>query len=210
LIHQNSRRTLLVAAAAWLASFASGSAAAPGQAAPNAPSIPAALPRNSVYQLDVTLTDQDGQAIRWRDTPAQHTGPRIVGMFYSYCDMVCPMLFETVKIIEGRLPEAARSRLRVDMISFDPARDDILTLKKTAAQRAGDERRWRLYRPQPADVRKVAGVLGVQYRRLASGEFNHSTPMILLDAQGVELMRSETIGKPDPAFVKAVEKSLST
>ncbi len=200
-----SRRTLLVSGAALLI----GTMAAPVNAKTGAEAGNLALPRNSVYQLEATLTDQDGRTLHWRDTSAQHAGPRIVGMFYSYCDMVCPMLFETVKVIESRLPEQARSRLQVAMISFDPARDDVAALKKTASQRAGDERRWRLYRPEPADVRKLAGVLGVQYRRLANGEFNHSTPMILLDAQGVQIMRSETLGKPEPAFVKAVEKALS-
>jgi protein SCO1 len=206
---KHPRRTLLLGAAAWFCTLATGETLAPAKAGTRAASDTVALPPNSVYRLEVTLTDQDGQSNRWFDAQAQHPGPRIVGMFYSYCDMVCPMLFETVKIIESRLSEAARNRLRVDMISFDPVRDDVATLKKTAAQRAGDERRWRLYRPQPADVRKVAGVLGVQYRRLSNGEFNHSTPMILLDAQGVEIMRSETIGQPAPAFVKAVERALS-
>jgi len=50
-------------------------------------------------------------------------------------------------------------------------------------------------------------VLGVQYRRLSSGEFNHSTPIILLDGQGVELARTENIAKPDAAFIKAVQKA---
>ncbi len=202
---QPSRRALLLGGSALLISAVSE----PLYAGVRSGADTAALPRDSVYQLEATLTDQDGHTLQWRDTPAEHTGPRIVGMFYSSCDMVCPMLFETIKIIESRLPEKARNRLRVDLISFDPTRDDVPTLKKTAAQRAGDERRWRLYRPQPADVRKVAGVLGVQFRRLASGEFNHSTPMILLDVQGVEITRSETLGKPDAAFVKAIEKALS-
>lgn len=200
-----SRRALLRSASALVVCAVT----APSPAELRAETDIAALPRNSVYQLDARLTDQDGKTLRWRDTRAQHTGPRIVAMFYTSCDIVCPMLIETIKITESRLSEPSRSLLRVDLITFDPERDNVAALKKTAAQRAGDERRWRLYRPEPADVRKLAGVLGVQYRRLANGEFNHSTPMILLDAQGVEIMRSETLGKPDSVFVKAVEKALS-
>jgi protein SCO1 len=90
------------------------------------------------------------------------------------------------------------------LVSLDPARDDVAALKSTAAQRAGDPARWRLYRTQAADVRKLAGVLGVQFRQLSNGEFNHSTLMILLDSQGVELARTENIAKVDPAFLKAV------
>jgi protein SCO1 len=171
------------------------------------PAESADLPRNSVYQLDVMLIDQDGRATHWRDAANPSTGPRIVGMFYSRCDYVCPMLFEAVKNIEAGLPAEARQRLQVGLISLDSARDDVAALKKTAEQRAGDPARWRLYRTQATDTRKLAGVLGVQYRQLSNGEFNHSTLMILLDAQGVELARTENIAKIDPYFFKAVLKA---
>ena len=182
-------------------------------AATPTPPAPAALPRNSVYQLQVGLTDQDGHAVRWENSAnppsgnGPQSGPRIVSMFYSNCDMVCPMLFEAIRVIENDLPEPARKRLQIGLITLDPARDNVATLKKTAAQRGGDPARWHLYRTNAADVRKVAGVLGVQYRRLSSGEFNHSTPIILLDGQGVELARTENIAKPDVAFIKAVQKA---
>ncbi len=171
------------------------------------PAASADLPRNSVYQLDVALTDQDGRPSLWRDAAGQSTGPRIVGMFYSRCDYVCPMLFEAVKNIEARLPADARQHLQVGLITLDPARDDTTALRKTALQRAGDPARWHLYRTQTSDVRKLAGVLGVQYRQLSNGEFNHSTLMILLDSQGVELARTENIAKIDPIFLKAVMKA---
>lgn len=83
----------------------------------------------------------------------------------------------------------------------------MLALKKIAGQRAGDSAGRRLYRTHTADVRKIAGVLGVQYRALSNGEFNHSTVMILLDHQGVELARTDNIAKPDPSFLKAVLKA---
>jgi protein SCO1 len=190
--HSTYQRILCAVIALWLAV---------------SPTAAADLPRSSVYQLDVALTDQDGRASQWRDAASVATGPRIVGMFYSRCDYVCPMLFEAVKNIEAGLPTAARERLQVGLITLDPARDDVAALKKTAEQRAGDPVRWRLYRTQAIDTRKLAGVLGVQYRQLSNGEFNHSTLMILLDAQGVELARTENIAKVDAQFLKAVLKA---
>ncbi len=165
------------------------------------------LPLSSVYQLDVRLTDQDGQTSLWRDAASPTGGPRIVAMFYSSCDYVCPMLFEAIKNIEASLPEQARRNLQVGLITLDPARDDIAMLKKTAMQRAGTPARWRLYRTEIVDIRKLAGVLGVQYRQLSNGAFNHSTLMVLLNNQGVELARTEQIANIDPAFLKAVKKA---
>jgi protein SCO1 len=165
------------------------------------------LPRNSVYLLDIVLTDQDGHSAPWSAAATQHAGPRIVGMFYSHCDYVCPMLFEAIKNIEAQLPPAQRQRLQVGLFTVDPARDDVATLQKTATQRSGDPERWRLYRTQTADVRKLAGVLGVQYRQLSNGEFNHSTYIILIDPQGIELARTDQIAKPDARFLQAVRKA---
>jgi protein SCO1 len=165
------------------------------------------LPRNSVYQLDVAVTDQDGHTTRWRDSAGSSTGPRMVSMFYTHCDYVCPMMFEAIRNIELQLPPAQRQRLQIGLITMDPARDDVAALKKTAAQRGGDATRWRLYRTQPKDVRKLAGMLGVQYRQLDNGEFNHATFVILLDSQGVELARTDQIAKLDAGFLKAVLKA---
>lgn len=165
------------------------------------------LPRNSVYQLDVAVTDQAGHTTLWRDTAGPSSGPRMVSMFYTHCDYVCPMLFEAIRNIELQLPPTQRQLLQVGLITLDPERDDIAALKKTADQRGGDAARWRLYRTQPKEVRKLAGVLGVQFRQLKNGEFNHSTLIILIDAQGIELARTDNITKTDANFIKAVLKA---
>ncbi len=187
---------------AWLAGHADAQSAANATtAAPVAPVAPVDLPGNSVYQLKIPLVDQDGRKSRWDEAPK---GPRIVSMFYSNCDFVCPMLFEAIKIVEAGLPAESRQRLSVGLVSLDPERDTPAKLKKTASQRSIDEARWRLYRADAADVRKLAATLGIQYRQLTGGEFNHSTVLILLDAQGRVMARTERISAVDPAFMKAV------
>ena len=178
---------------AWLARHADAHSAANAALA--------TLPGNSVYQLKMPLVDQDGHKSRWDEAP---NGPRIVSMFYSRCDFVCPMLFEAIKIVEAGLPAESRQRLSVGLVSLDSDRDTPAVLKKTASQRSIDEARWRLYRADAADVRKLAATLGIQYRQLTGGEFNHSTVLILLDAQGRVMARTEKISAVDPAFMKAV------
>ena len=92
---------------------------------------------------------------------------------------------------------------------MDPARDDPAALKKVAEQRKLDTTRWTLASPPAGEVRAVAGVLGIRYRLLADGEFNHSSALILVDANGRILARTEKIGsKPDPEFVAAVRKAV--
>lgn len=165
----------------------------------------AELPRDSVYQLAAVLENQDGHSQRWA---ANRGEVRIVTMFYSSCPHACPLIVETIKAVEAALPGAERLRLKVDMVSFDHERDTPAQLKKVVSQRSIDEARWHLYRTDDASARRLGGLLGVQYRRLSDGEYNHSSVLILLDAEGRILMRSNRIGMPDPKFVAAVRGAL--
>ncbi len=165
----------------------------------------AELPRDSVYQLAAVMEDQDGHTQHW---PANRGEVRIVTMFYSSCPYACPLIVETIKAVEAALPAAERLRLKVTMVSFDHERDTPAQLKKVVAQRSIDEARWHLYRTDDASARRLGGLLGVQYRRLSDGEYNHSSVLILLDAEGRILMRSNRIGVPDPKFVAAVRGAL--
>ncbi|MBK6006109.1 SCO family protein [Ramlibacter ginsenosidimutans] len=170
------------------------------------PATGATPPGDSVYRLAATLTDQDGRAF---ELASLQGTPVLASMFYSSCDMVCPMIFETVHATLAALPAAERAELRVLMVSFDPARDTTAVLKKTAQARNCDAQ-WLLARADEATARKVAAVLGVQYRRLANGEFNHSTTLALLDRQGRIAARSGKLGPAHPALVSAARKVVAT
>ncbi len=89
---------------------------------------------------------------------------------------------------------------------MDPARDTPAALRDGRRQaQARHARAGRWPRPRRRDVREVAGVLGIRYRALADGEFNHTSALVLLDADGRILARTEQMGsQPDPEFVAAV------
>lgn len=168
---------------------------------------PPALPGDSVYQLPLVLTDQDGRRADWRTRRGR---PQLVSMFYTSCQYICPLIVESGKAVDRQLTPAQRQRLGVVLISMDPKRDDAAALKQVALERKVDTRRWTLAAPPADDVRAVAGVLGIRYRLLADGEFNHTSALVLLDADGRILARTERMGsQPDPAFVAAVRKATS-
>ena len=165
-----------------------------------------ALPGDSIYQLPLPLTDSNGQTRDWRTLRGK---PHLVSMFYTSCQYICPLIVESGKAVERQLTPAQQKKLGVVLISMDPARDDPAALKKVAEQRKLDTTRWTLASPPAGEVRAVAGVLGIRYRQLADGEFNHSSALILVDANGRILARTEKIGsKPDPEFVAAVRKAV--
>ncbi|WP_162898970.1 SCO family protein [Ralstonia solanacearum] len=166
----------------------------------------AALPAGSLYQSSVTLTDQDGRAFHLADLSGR---PVLIGMFYSSCQMVCPMIFETIRSTLARSGASARSGVRVVMITVDPDRDSLSVLKRTATAHSAGEQ-WRLARADSNGTREIAALLGIQYRRLVNGDFNHSSTIVLLDANGRINARTNILGAPDPKLVSAVPALLAT
>jgi protein SCO1/2 len=168
--------------------------------------FPAELPPASTYRLDVPLVDQDGRGLHFADGRGR---PRLVSMFYTSCKYVCPLIVDTLLATERAVDPAERTKLDVLIVSFDPDRDDPPALKRVADQRRLDVPRWTLARTEAPDVRKLAAVLGIQYRALADGEINHSSALVLLDADGRIVARSGKLGEVDPAFVAKVRETLA-
>ncbi len=166
---------------------------------------PASLPKDSVYQLPLQLTDQQGRSWDWRNKRGK---PQVVAMFYTSCQYICPLIVDSGKAVEHALTADERSRLGILLISMDPARDTPAALMAVAQKRDLDLARWALVTPKAADVRSAAGVLGVRYRQLADGEFNHTSALVLIDAQGRVLAKTEKVGsRVDPEFLAAVKNA---
>ena len=167
---------------------------------------PVELPSDSVYQLPLKLTDQAGRTFDWTTRRGK---PQLVAMFYTSCRYICPLIVESGKAVDRSLTPAQRKQLGVLFISMDAERDTPAALMAVARERKVDPR-WTLATPKAEDVRSVAGVLGIQYRQLADGEFNHTSALILLDANGRIVARTEKMGsKLDPEFLAAVQGVLS-
>ena len=160
---RQTRRTVLALLLAGAASLAGATPATAPAASANAAStaIAAPLPADSIYQLAVPLTDQAGRSFRLDEHRGQ---PMLISMFYTSCQFVCPMLIDALRDTEARLTEAERARLHVLIVSFDPAHDSVAVLKRTADQRHLDSAHWSLARTDAKNVRKLAAVLGIQYR----------------------------------------------
>jgi protein SCO1/2 len=168
---------------------------------------PPALPGDSVYQLPATLMDAAGRTVAWKDLRGT---PRVATMFYTSCKYICPLVVDSLRAVERKLTPAERARAGFVLISMDPERDTPEALSQLVAERKLDPARWTLLQPNADDLRGIAGLLGIRYRSLADGEFNHSTALVLLDAEGRVLARSEQLGADgDPAFLGAVRAAAS-
>ena len=162
------------------------------------PAEPAAPPRSdSVYELSASLVDQDGNTVGL-DLFRGH--PVLISMFYSTCRDACPLLIADLHRIERDLPPQTRADLRIVLVSFDPEHDTPEALRALAQAHGLDASRWRLLRAPDDTVREIAALLGIRYRRLPDGGFNHSSVITLLDPSGVILARVEGLGQPVDAL----------
>ncbi len=178
-------------------------------AADNKAAKPATAPvaSQSIHQLQIPLTDQSNHAFTLAD---RRGAPMIVSMFYTSCQFVCPMLVDAIRATERQLGDAERKRLNVLLVSFDPTHDSVDVLRRTADERKLETPRWTLARTDAKSVRKLAALLDIQYRALENGEFNHSTVLILVDADGRIVGRTSELAGADPAFVKLVKATLAS
>lgn len=194
----NLRRQRFVAFAAFIACIAISATTAGAPAAD--------LPGDSVYQLDIPLVDQDGNGSHLADRRGK---PQLVSMFYTSCKFVCPLIIDSLLLTERSLDAPGRQHLDVLLVSFDPERDTPTQLKSVFSKRKLDAGRWTLARTEAPNVRTLAAALDIRYRALADGGINHATVLVLLDAEGRIVARSNTLGAVDPDFVAAIRTSLS-
>jgi protein SCO1/2 len=129
-------------------------------------------------------------------------------MFYTSCPYVCPLVIDTLRKTQKALSAAEQKELDVLLVSFDPDRDNPARLKETFDEHKLDAASWTLSRTDAPNVRKLAAILDIQYKLLAGGDINHSTSLVLLDANGRIVAHTSKIGETDPDFIAAIHKAL--
>jgi protein SCO1/2 len=190
--------------------LAAGVAVAPPAAAQGHrhEAMEAAPPRgDSVYALSASLVDQRGRAVGL-DLFRGH--PVLISMFYASCPDACPLLIADLQRMERELPLRIKADLRIVLVSLDPERDTPDALQALARARRVDESRWRLLRAPEDTVRDIAALLGVKYRRLPDGSFNHSSVITLLDPDGAIVVRDDAMGGPHEALLRGLRGGRST
>ncbi|WP_374361436.1 SCO family protein [Pseudoduganella danionis] len=203
---------LLLSAAACASAYAGAdtgrSAAASAPATAAASTANNALPGNSLYQLDISLTDASNQRFSLRDMAGT---PVLVTMFYGDCNAACPIIIETLKrTVEALGPNA--SKLRVLMVSLDPFNDSPAGLAQLVKNKQLDPQRFRLaVAKDESQTRMLAGALQIKFRQLGDGVINHTTRVALLDGSGLTKAVSTRLDTtPDAEFVKQINSLLKT
>jgi protein SCO1/2 len=135
---------------------------------------------DSLFQLPVTWTTDEG---RETTLAALRGHPVVVAMFFAKCEYACPLLVNDMRRLRAALPANVRDDVRFVLVSFDVERDSVDALHAYRSRQALDDH-WSLLRGSAEDVRTLAAILGVQFKKDARGQFAHSNVLTLLNTAG--------------------------
>jgi protein SCO1 len=156
----------------------------------------------SIYHATSTWSDQRGER---RPLDSLAGRGQVVGMVYTNCAYACPRMILDMKRIEGAL--GSDHDVGFVIVSIDPERDTPERLAEYARGARLDPDRWTLLHGDEGDILELAALLGVQYRRMADGEFVHSNLLTVLDPQGQVAHRQMGLGA-DPDRTLEVIRAL--
>lgn len=140
-----------------------------------------AIPDRSLYQLDSTWTSDMGREIKLGVLQGQ---PHVVAMVFTTCEFACPIIVNDMKRIADALPANLRGKVNFTLISFDHERDTPEKLHAFRQRMILPVANWTLLRGGADDVRELAALLGVNYRKDARGQYAHSNIITLLNSGG--------------------------
>jgi len=149
---------------------------------------------------DVRLVDQDGNTF---SLSAYRGRAVLVDFIYTRCPSICTALGDDFRRV---LQQGAAARMRIDLlsISFDPQNDDREARKLYGERYGAAAPRWRI--AAPVDGRGLAALLhsfGVVVIADGMGGFIHDDFVYLVDAKG-RLVRILDRDQPAPLLAQAL------
>ena len=165
-----------------------------------APKAEAGLSERSLYQVEAEFTNDAGE----RMTLAELRGrPVVLTMFFANCSYACPLLVSDLARLRAALPDGVRDEVKFVLVSFDTERDTPEALK-AYRERVGLDGQWVLLHGESESVQELAMVLGIKYKREASGEYAHSNLLTVLNREGEVVHRGEGLQQPVAAAARAL------
>lgn len=161
------------------------------------------LTEKSVYQLDATWTNDDGQTVKLSSLRGR---PQVIAMFFANCQSTCPLLVYQMKQVEEALPETVRKNVGFALASFDSKRDTPAALKNYRVQHGLSHDNWTLLNGNADSVLDLAAVLGVKYKEDAQGQFAHSNLITLLNAEGEIVYQQADLSSDCQELVRQIGK----
>jgi protein SCO1/2 len=147
---------------------------------------------DSVFNITDNWTAADGKTFQLSKLGGK---PTVVAMVYTSCQYVCPLTVQNIKRIERSLSAAQAGKVNFALFSFDPQRDTPAKLTEFAKLHAITSPSWILGQGSESAVRKLAVTLGIKYKKVQSGDYEHDATISILDSNGVVKFQADAMNK---------------
>lgn len=161
----------------------------------------------SLYQSKTVFEDQNGKKQHFSDLRGT---PVVVAMLYTSCRASCPLTMADLKAIENGLTDAEKKRVHFAAFSFDSENDTSASLKKFSAKQNVDLTRWSFFHGTPKNVRELAALLGVRFKKIDSGDYDHSNIITILDSEGVIAHQQIGVRQDPKESIQTLKKLLTS
>ena len=155
----------------------------------------------SIYNLPSKWTNQNGENLEMKDLKGEVL---VMVMIYTSCKSACPRLVADMRNIEKRLPENSKEKVKLVLVSIDPAVDTPKRLKSFSIDNKMDGNQWLFLRSTEENTREFAAVLAVNYKKIAPLEFSHSNIISVFNAEGELAYQQEGLGVNSDETVKKI------
>ncbi|NOR19660.1 MAG: SCO family protein [Xanthomonadales bacterium] len=133
--------------------------------------------------------------------------PVVAAMVYTSCQHTCPLITSKVISVRNSLPKKDQSKVTYALFSIDSEGDTPEALRRYKEKRNLDEN-WILLTADKRSVRQLAGVLGVNYKKMPDGGFSHSNIITLIDEKGVIVTQVNGLNADTSELSKRMKSSL--
>jgi len=147
---------------------------------------------DSVFNITDNWTAADGKAFQLSKLGGK---PTVVAMVYTSCQYVCPLTVQNIKRIERSLSASQAGKVNFALFSFDPQRDTPAKLTEFAKLHSITSPSWTLGQGSESAVRKLAVTLGIKYKKVQSGDYEHDATISILDTNGVVKFQADAMNK---------------
>lgn len=149
------------------------------------------LPGDSIYHVADDWKNQFAQTVKLKSLEGQYV---VMAMVYTSCQHTCPIITEKLKRIQSGLSKNKKQKVHFVLVSFDPERDTPAVLKKHYDKHELSPK-WSLLTGTLSGVRKLAAILGVNFKKESNGDFSHSNIISLLSPKGVILKQVKSLNE---------------
>jgi protein SCO1/2 len=147
---------------------------------------------DSIFNITDNWTAADGKTFQLNKLGGK---PTVVAMIYTSCQYVCPLTIQNIKRIERSLSAAQAGKVNFAVFSFDPKRDTPAKLTEFAKLHSITSPSWVLAQGSEGAVRKLAVTLGIKYKKVQSGDYEHDATISILDSNGVIKFQADAMNK---------------